>query len=165
MSFVILFTPRSLFPQTCLVRGFLAVSQRIQQISSVFTILSWKCEGESICVVRKILKIKYLAPTSPSGWNSIDFPQNLLRILNTCIFHPRSKTYKVISHARFILKNFQEFHIFPLFSIREKVTWLQVQPAPSACTPEMGGWWLTWKFKAWSPSLNLTVTPKTCTAI
>ena len=23
-------------------------------------------------------------------------------------------------------------------------TWLQVQPAPVACTPEMGGWWLTW---------------------
>ena len=22
-------------------------------------------------------------------------------------------------------------------------TWLQVQPTPVACTPEMGGWWLT----------------------
>ena len=100
-----------------------------------------------------MLLIRYLAPTSPSGWNSIDFPQNLLRILNTCIFHPRSGSYKVLSYS--ILKHFQEpahisrniaTFVYSLFSDR---TWLQVQPEPSACTPEMGGWWLTWEFETY----------------
>ena len=50
--------------------------------------------------LQNICEIKYLARTSPSGWNSIDFPQNLLRILNTCIFHPPwniSSTFRVFS--------------------------------------------------------------------
>ena len=123
----------------------------------------------AVHAVRKILWIKYLAATSPSGWNSIDFPQNLLRILKTWIFHRRGQILQNSFQIpiKFNLKNNQEFrHIlstiwFVCFLLC-KLTWLQVQPAPSACTPEMGGWWLTWELETWQQ--NPSWTQSTCSA-
>ena len=103
-SYIEFFLPQSLLP------GFFT------RIPKEITVTLKQHFHENMGVkVFELRKIKYLAPTSPSGWNSIDFPQNLLRILNTCIFHPRLDSYKALSHSRIILKHFQDFQYISRF--------------------------------------------------